>query len=155
AQKNGWDNCTVKPLPDKIKALVPPPVEVKATAAGDALMAAAERLFSMSFADRMLLRRKVATDYGVTVGDLDRLLRVLEKSKVADEGGSQQGQALNFAEPEPWPEPVDGLALVSTIGVAIRNNVVLAREYLLVLALWSIHTYLLEELKCTPRMVVS
>jgi hypothetical protein len=154
AQKNGWDNSTVKPLPDELRALVPPPVEIKATAAGEALMQAAERLFSMSFADRMMLRRKVAADYGVTVGDLDRLLRMLEKSKVEDEGGSQQGQALNFVEPEPWPEPIDGHELVREIGSAIRHNVVLASPYLFVLALWAIHSYLLNELKCTPRLII-
>jgi putative DNA primase/helicase len=155
AQKNGWDNCTLKPLPEELRVLVPPSVEVKATAAGDALMAAAERLFSMSFADRMLLRRKVAVDYGVTVGDLDRLLRIIEKSKEGDDGGDNlQGQALNFAEPEPWPKPVDGHELVGEIVRAIRHNVVLPSHYLFVSALWAIHTYMLDELKCTPRLII-
>jgi hypothetical protein len=153
AQKKGWDNSTVKPLPDEIKALVPPPVEVKATVAGDALMAAAQQLCSMAFTDRLMLRRKVATDYGVPVTDLDKLMRFIENSKVADED-SQQGRRLNFTEPEPWPEPVDGHELVIAIGRAIQRHVILGEAYLLVLALWVVHTYLLEELKCSPRLII-
>jgi hypothetical protein len=156
AQKKGWDGSTVKSLPDEIKALVPPPAATpQATVAGDALMAAAEQLCSLAFTDRLMLRRKVAADYGVPLGDLDKLMRFIDNSKKADEEGSQQGRAFNFAEPEPWEEEVDGLALVSAVGGAIRNNVVLGEEYLLVLALWVIHTYLLEELKCTPRLIIS
>jgi putative DNA primase/helicase len=154
AQKKGWDSFTIKPLPDEIKALVPPPVEVKPTVAGDALMAAAQQLCGMAFTDRLMLRKKVAADYGVGVGDLDKLMRFIENSKVADEEGSQQGQALNFAEPEPWPEPIDGRELVRELARAIRHNIVIRSPYLLVLALWCIHTYLFDVLKCTPRLII-
>jgi hypothetical protein len=155
AREGGWDGRTLKSLPDELRKLVPPPaVAPPPSDAAAALMAAAEQMLGMSFADRMLLRKKVAADHGVTVGDLDRLIRMLEKSKVADEGGSQQGRALNFAEPEPWSESVDGYELVVAIGRAIQRHVVLGEEYLLVLALWVVHTYLLEELKCTPRLII-
>ena len=155
AREGGWDGRTLTSLPDELRKLVPPPaVAPPPSGAAAALMAAAEQLLGMSFADRMMLRRKVAVDYGVTVGDLDRLVRMLEESKAADEGGSQQGQALNFVEPEAWREEVDGRELVCDIGLAIRHNVVLDPLYLFVLVLWVIHTYLLDELKCTPRLII-
>jgi hypothetical protein len=155
AREGGWDGHTLKPLPEELRVLVPPPaVAPPPSDAAAALMAAAEQLLGMSFVDRMLLRKKVAADHGVTVGNLDTLVKMLEKSKVADEGGSQQGQALNFAEPEPWHDSVDGNELVRAVGQAIQVNVVLSPLYLFVLSLWVIHTYLLDELKCTPRLII-
>ena len=38
---------------------------------------------------------------------------------------AKQGHAIAFPEPEPWPEPVDGAALLDEIATTIRAHVVM------------------------------
>jgi hypothetical protein len=170
AQKNGWDNHTVKLLPDEIKALVPPPVEVKATAAGDALMNAARRLARMPLADYMLERKKAAAEHAVTLADLDKLVRMVRKdeSEPADRAAAdavaaaeaaadleQQRRDLGLNEPEAWTEEVNGRALVQRLGATLLRYVVMSPVDALVTALWIMHTYVYDSFKCTPRLCIT
>jgi len=45
---------------------------------------------------------------------------------------------------QPWPEPVDGAALLADLGREIRRFVVLPRWAQETLALWVLHTYAFE-----------
>jgi putative DNA primase/helicase len=151
----GWDGHALKPLPDEIKALVPPPVEVPDEGITPEERAEIDRLARLPTWQYEKQRKDAAKKFKVRLDLLDAAVEQTRRRIYGDEeDDTQQGQALNFVEPEPWPEPVDGYELVRAIGSAIRYNVVLAPEYLLILALWVLHTYLLEELKCTPRLII-
>jgi putative DNA primase/helicase len=156
ALKNGWDGHTVKPLPDEIKALVPPPVETPDEGMTPEERAEIDRLARLPTWQFEKQRKVAAKQLGIRLDFLDAAVEQARRRIYGDEedDNQQQGQALNFVEPEPWPEPVDGHELVCDIGQAIRRNVVLPPIYLLVLALWVIHTYLLAELRCTPRLII-
>ena len=55
-----------------------------------------------------------------------------------------QGRAIAFPEPEPWPEPVDGAALLDEIAKAIGAHVVMPEASRDACALWVAHTFLLD-----------
>jgi putative DNA primase/helicase len=170
ALNNGWDGHTVKPLPDEIKALVPPPVEVPTSPAAAELMAEAQRLARMSYADCMLQPKKVAADLKVTLGDLDKLVRMIRKDEnepasraaadardAAEEAADleQQRRDLELFEPEPWTQPVDGHELVLDIGLTLLRYVRMEGTEAFIIALWIVHTYIYDRFMWTPRLLIT
>lgn len=67
----------------------------------------------------------------------------------------EQGRALAFENPTPWPEPVDGPELLGELKEAIRRFVVLGEAALNVLALWVVHTYVFDVAWITPRLAIT
>ena len=62
-----------------------------------------------------------------------------EKKKSDDD--SLQGQGLNLTDPEPWPDSVNGVELLSSIAAAFRRFVVLPPHADIVQALWCLHAH--------------
>ena len=58
-------------------------------------------------------------------------------------------------EPEAWPEPVNGAALVTELTAAIRKYVVLTESDALAVALWVLHSYCFDAFPCTPRLAIT
>src|SRR6516164_5992983 len=65
---------------------------------------------------------------------------------------ASRGHAIAFPEPEPWPEPVDGAALLDGIAEAIRNHVVMPDHCRDACALWVVHSFLTERFLVSPRL---
>lgn len=82
------------------------------------------------------------------------MLDIAVKAKRVELNGDdgRQGHAISFPEPEPWPEPVNGAALVDAISTEIRKYVVMAEHSADTCALWVVHTYLLNVFHITPRL---
>lgn len=103
-------------------------------------------------------------ELAIATADLDRLSRELVRERavrtltgkvkapgrlvdaaLADAGGdateSLQGRALSLDDPEPWPEPVNGAALLTDFEVVFRRFVVLVEGAPPALALWALLTY--------------
>lgn len=74
-------------------------------------------------------------------------------SKDADTTG--QGQPLNIADIEPWPESIDGNALLTSIAEAIRGYVVLDTAAADAAALWVVHTHAIAAAYVTPRLAIT
>jgi putative DNA primase/helicase len=55
-----------------------------------------------------------------------------------------QGWGLDFTEIEPWPEPVEGKALLDELSLVLSRFVVLPKWAAETLALWCLHTYAFE-----------
>ena len=84
----------------------------------------------------------------VRVGALDRALARLNGDAASD---GLQGRALEWPEPEPHPNPVDGSALLNNIAAFIRRYVDMRPEYADALALWIVHTWIHDD----PRLEIS
>ncbi len=68
-----------------------------------------------------------------------------------DEGGAQP---LTLADPEPWPEPVDGAALLKEIEATLTRFVILPRGATLAIALWVLHAYAVAAFAVSPILTV-
>ena len=68
------------------------------------------------------------------------------------EDDGRQGRAIEFPEPEPWPEPVEGAALLNTMAAAIRSHVVMSNTSSHVAALWVLHDWLIDCFVISPRL---
>ena len=56
-------------------------------------------------------------------------------------GSESSWPALEMVDVEPWPDPVDGSALLEEIANVLRRFVVLPKWGAETLALWTVHTY--------------
>ena len=72
-----------------------------------------------------------------------------------DENNKPQGRALVMAEPEPWPDPVNGAALMDEVVACINRHVILPTGGAVAIALWCVHTFLLGAFRHTPRLTIS
>lgn len=71
-------------------------------------------------------------------------------------GIDQAGTALAFDEPEPWPEPVEGSALLDALCAVMEKYLVLPSVHALVaVVLWILHTWTWETAEFSPRLIVA
>ena len=97
-------------------------------------------------------RKDAAARLNLRTSILDRLVAA-ERDEL-NEGG-RQGHALNLSEPEPWPEPVNGASLLDAIVANVRQHVVMFDHAADALALWAVHTYLLDSFGVSPRLAIT
>jgi Protein of unknown function (DUF3631) len=85
---------------------------------------------------------------------LDGLVKAKRAELGLDGGDGLQGRAIEFPEPEPWPEPVDGAELLEGLAKGIRRHVVLSDAGRDTSTLWVLHAYLLNSFLVSPRLCV-
>src|SRR5262249_32766349 len=68
--------------------------------------------------------------------------------------GAGSGRGLVFADPEPWPEPVDGAALLGDLAQTYRRFVSLPDGGAEALALWIVFTYALDAFDVAPILAL-
>ena len=66
-----------------------------------------------------------------------------------------QGHAVTLADPEPWPEPVDGAALVGALAQTFARFVALPEGAATTLALWTMHAHAHEAAQVSPLLGLS
>lgn len=67
----------------------------------------------------------------------------------------EQGRALTFEDPLPWPTPVGGAEILGALKRALRRFVVLGEPALNSLALWVLHSYVFDVAWITPRLAIT
>lgn len=72
----------------------------------------------------------------------------------AGASGAREG-GLDLSAPEPWPEAVEGSALLDQIAAAVRRYVVLTPPTVLAVALWAVHAHAFEASWFTPRLAIT
>ena len=85
------------------------------------------------------LRKGEARRLGMRTALLDKLVR---NERSGSGGDHLQGRPIEWNEPEPWPEPVNGKALLADIAGLIRRYVDMPDEKADSVALWIVHTFL-------------
>lgn len=110
------------------------------------------RLAKLTMFDYERTRAEAAKRLGVRAAMLDRVVAAKRAELGLDDGdGKLQGHAISFPEPEPWPDPVVGEALLDDIANAIRRHVVLSDHARDAAALWVLHTHLINCFFISPR----
>jgi hypothetical protein len=98
--------------------------------------------------------RKIAAEQmGVRTTILDRLVAV-ERDNI-DGDGAKQGRGLTLPEPQPWPDPVEGIELLGGLSAAIKRHVVMPDHVADAVAMWAVHTYIVECFGISPRLAIT
>ena len=79
---------------------------------------------------------------------------VLDKEVSSARPKDKEGNDLGLTEPDPWPEPVDGDALLDNIAQAVRRYLILPPNGAEVVALWVIAAHAFNYFQISPRLHV-
>ena len=83
------------------------------------------------------------------------ILDKLVSSKRQPEAASGQGQPLDLPTPEPWPDAVDGAALLSEMTAAVLKYAVMQAGSAETVALWVVHAHALDAFQFSPRAAIN
>jgi putative DNA primase/helicase len=112
------------------------------------------RLAALSPLDYEREREAAAERLGCRVSALDRMVAAaLGDDRRTDPSG--RGRPVTLADVEPWPDPVDGAALLDEIARAIRRYVVLGEADAATAALWTVHAHAIEAAYVSPRLAIT
>ena len=87
---------------------------------------------------------------GVDIGLLQRVMGANDTN-----GDGKQGRPVEFEDPEPWPEAVDGAALLSDIASFIQRYVSIDPALADTVALWIAVTWIHDRLEISPFLNVT
>ena len=87
---------------------------------------------------------------GVEIGLLERVMGANDTN-----GDGKQGRPVEFEDPEPWPEAVDGAALLSDIASFIQRYVSIDPARADTVALWIAVTWIHDRLEISPFLNVT
>jgi len=76
----------------------------------------------------------------------------IEKDGTPDQ---QQGRPVLFDDPEPWPDVVDGAALLDDITAILKRFIVLPPHAAEAVSLWVLHSCALEAFTISPLLVIN
>ena len=92
-------------------------------------------------------REEAADQLGCRVTSLDRSV-----SRRRPRSGSAAPRKLELPDPDPWPEPVDGVELLDGLVAAISRYVALPEHAAEAVALWIVHAHALDAFWISPRL---
>ena len=113
-------------------------------------------LESLSFEEYELSRSELADKHGVRKSALDRMWKRAHHSENGQAHAEEiQGKAVAFQEPEPWPDPVDGLAMLDELTDTIKHYIVLSEGSAEAIALWIIHSHAHHTAQISPILCIN
>jgi putative DNA primase/helicase len=121
----------------------------------DEIEAQIERLAQFSIVEYERERRDLAAKLGMRPTILDVVVKAKRRERGLDGCDGKKGRALSYPEIEPWPEAVDGAALLDEIAAAAERFMILPEHGATVIALWPLHTHCLDNFSVTPRLQIS
>ena len=97
-------------------------------------------------------RKQVANDLGIQLSTLDD---EVEKRRQESETDSRGGRKLELSTPDPWSDPVDGVALLDDLTEAFSRYLALLDGADVAMALWVLHTHAFDEAYVAPRLALT
>lgn len=105
------------------------------------------RLSALSPLEYDRTRKQEAKKLGVQVSTLDALIKEARKPVA--------GIAHDMADTEPWPDPVDGAALLTEIALTVRRFIVCHHTTAEAVALWVAKTWFIDYVQVAPLAVIT
>jgi putative DNA primase/helicase len=96
-------------------------------------------------------RKEAADKLEFRISALDAMVEAARGGNASD----AQGHTVDLPDIEPWPDPVDGAALLDEVAHDISEYVALPGGAADVLALWIAHTHCFDAFQCSPRLNVT
>ncbi len=116
----------------------------------------AEETSRLSALERELARDAKIAELKGTLKAPARVVDAALGSLRSDEAGdaAARGSTVVLSEPEPWPDEVDGAALLDELASTYARHLALPEGAAAALALWVVHTYCFDAFSVTPRLAV-
>ena len=118
--------------------LDPLPADLRAEVAAEGQNAELMQLAALDPLAYDRQRQAAAEELGCRLSTLDAMVRAL---RCGPEECSGDGAAVSFEAPEPWPEPVDGAALLQELVATFGRFLALPPRTADALALWTVHAH--------------
>jgi hypothetical protein len=116
-----------------------------------------EQLAALEPIDYEAVRGAAAKRLGVRARILDREVartrRVLGIDNGEDDDG--QGNAVRIPDIAPWLEPIDGDFVATALAAAVKTYAVLSDHAADAIALWVLHTWVMNSFTTSPRLAVT
>ena len=71
------------------------------------------------------------------------------------DGDPGQGRAVKILDVLPWPDPIDGDHVASALAAALKTYVVLSDVAADAIALWVLHTWMVNRFTISPRLAIT
>lgn len=111
---------------------------------------AIKHLASLSDLAYFKVQKANADALGITTGQLDKLRNAERKRQAAEATEQEGGSNVLFEEVEPWPQPVNGAALLDELSATVRRFVVCERHTADAAALWLAFTWCIDAVSVAP-----
>ena len=95
---------------------------------------------------RMKVALKAA---GVTIGDLEQAMGS------GPDGDGKPGRPIEWNDPEPWPDAVDGAAVLDSLKAKIEHYASLPEGGAEAVALWALYTWVFRAFAVSPYLMVT
>ena len=86
----------------------------------------------------------------VRIGDLERIV-----APIGESGDGRQGRAVEWDDPEPWPEAVSGAAVLDSLKAKIEHYASLPEGGAEAVALWALYTWVFRAFAVSPYLMVT
>ena len=110
----------------------------------------ATALAKLPDADRANLRKAFKDFAGFPVRDFDRLTAAGDTS-----GDGRQGRPVEWNDPEPWPESVDGAALLDGLRDRIEHYADMPAGGAVAVALWALYSWCHNSFPVSPNLMIT
>jgi putative DNA primase/helicase len=116
-----------------------------------------ERLAALDMIDYDVARVEAAKRLGVRASVLDRAVAKKRRELGLDtaEDDSGQGRAVKITDVLSWHEPVGGDQIATTLAASVKTYAVLPDAAADAIALWILHTWLVNEFTISPRLAIT
>ncbi|HUY28171.1 MAG TPA: DUF3631 domain-containing protein [Candidatus Binataceae bacterium] len=108
-------------------------------------------LAAMSESAYELVRKTEVKRFGIRTSALDKLVEAARKAAAAPDRATAI-ESLAPLPPAPWPEPVEGAALLNDVVRFIERFVILDKHAVIAVALWIAFTYCFDVAETSPRL---
>ncbi len=88
-------------------------------------------------------------ELGIRAPILDRLVK-----QARTDSEPSRGRSVELYSPEPWPEPVNGSAVLDQAYAAIRRHMVISEHHAIAAVLWAAHVHAFDVYTHTPRLLI-
>ena len=116
-----------------------------------------ERLAALESINYEVVRRAEAKRLGMRPGILDQEVAKARRALGLERNGDdlEQGRAVKITDILPWADAIEGDRVATGLASALKRYVVLSDAAADTIALWILHTWLVDKFTITPRLAIT
>jgi putative DNA primase/helicase len=147
-------HCLSKPEDPTDYALRQIDKAISKRAGDDAAKGEITRLAKLPSLEYEMERTLAAEELGIRASALDKLVSKKRAKAGLDDLTDKQGKAIEFPTVEPWPEPINGAALLDEVVGQLGRYMIMSDTDKTIAAIWTVHTHIFDKFVVTPRLSI-